>query len=169
MCLVPIDNCLGLSEQGSNGNCKHHYHFQKTAITSPFLRNVDHSVSPNKDQTNDPFNCFDRSHTHTHTSWQLLWPLVTWLQDFLTRAREWKCAWTPNMGSYWSGMVLPWSPVITAEEGSVTGVGTFEKQADIILQKAALPYRIWTVEKSSTVQISLEFNWPSIKLYKHHT
>lgn len=68
----------------------------KTTISSkrqqlppPSLRNVDHSVSPNRDQTNDPFNCFDRSSTHNFkVPWQLLWSLVAWLQLFLTGERN---------------------------------------------------------------------------------
>lgn len=97
-CLLPIDSWLSQSAQALNGDCKHYYHFQKTAITSLFLRNVDHSVSPNKDQTNDPFNSFDRSHTHNFkVPWQLRWSLVTWLQHFLTWERKWKCARAPQI------------------------------------------------------------------------
>ena len=89
------DSCLSPSAQRWNGKCKHHYHFQKTAITSFFSGNVDQSreTSPRKDRW----------------SFQLFWQIISvpllsaWaavvdvsfiVWNFLTQVRNWECVCT---------------------------------------------------------------------------
>lgn len=102
-CLVLIDSCLGHSEQGLNGNCKHHYYFQKTQITSPILQKCGPLCFSKQNQTNDPFNCFDTSYTHSFkVPWQLLWFLVAGLQLFFDERGTQNVPEPQNTDTYWS-------------------------------------------------------------------
>lgn len=49
-----------IQRMGMNGKCKHHYHFQKTAITSLSCGNGGPVCLPSRDETDDLFYCFDR-------------------------------------------------------------------------------------------------------------
>lgn len=116
------DSCLSPSAQRWNEKCKHHYHFQKTAITSFFSGNVDQSreTSPRKDRW----------------SFQLFWQIISvpllsaWAAvvdvSFIVSI-FWHNLGTQSVSALQlltcnrSGTIT-WSEVMTADEHDVTAV-----------------------------------------------
>ena len=103
-----MDSCLSHSAKGLDGKCKHHYHFQKTAITTLSLGNVDkYSCQAKTRQTILPLLLTDYIHV------TLIWPTSCyWISSDLfkcdvTSEEPKGCLHNNCIDVHWSGNVLP--------------------------------------------------------------
>ena len=102
-----IDSCLSHSAKGLNGKCKHHYHFQQTAITSLFFGNVDQSSCQAKTRQ-AIFSTFltDCSHATLKCPGSCCWFSLHCFKFSLTQVKNRKCVCTTITDVHWSRTVL---------------------------------------------------------------